>query len=155
MRQALSVLMPVALICGMGLAMSAGEARAVVLITPREAALPDAVGAHPLGARGVSRGPKVQVLSPAPDAGVIRSPLDLVVRFVTHGGAAIELLSVKVTYLKNPAINLTQRIGNLVTASGIEVHGAEVPPGTHYIRVEIKDDAGRTGALVFPLVVAN
>ena len=58
-------------------------------------------------------------------------------------------------YLKQSPINLTPRIGNLVTAGGIEVSGAEAPPGTHYIRVEVKDDAGRLGSIIFPLMVAN
>jgi hypothetical protein len=79
----------------------------------------------------VTRGPKIRVISPAPDAGVVRSPLNLLLKFETYGGAAIDPLSVKVSYLKAPAVNLTQRISTLVTPSGIEVHAAEVPPGTH------------------------
>ena len=59
------------------------------------------------------------------------------------------------TYLKTPLINLTQRIGDLIKAGGIEVHRAEVPPGAHYIRVEVKDDAGRLGSATFVLMVAN
>jgi len=57
--------------------------------------------------------------------------------------------------LKTPNINLTQRISTLVTPSGIDVHAAEVPAGTHHIRVEVKDNAGRTGTVIFPIVVAN
>jgi hypothetical protein len=97
----------------------------------------------------------VVVLSPAPDAGVVRSPVDLLLKFETYGGAAIDPLSVKMVYLKTPAVNLTQRISSLVTPNGIEVHAAEIPPGTHHIRVEIKDNAGRTGSTVFPVAVAN
>jgi hypothetical protein len=58
-----------------------------------------------------------------------------------------------VVYLKNPAINLTQRIGDLVVTGGIDLRSAEVPPGTHYIRVEIKDTAGRLGSATFALLV--
>jgi hypothetical protein len=126
-----------------------------VLITEQEAALPDAVGARQLGMRGVTRGPRVLVLSPAPDAGLVKSPMNLLLKFETHGGAVIDPLSVKVMYLKKPTINLTQRLGNLVTAGGVELNGAEAPSGTHYIRVEVKDDAGRVGSIVFPLMVAN
>ena len=131
----------------------ATESQAFVLITAQEAALPNA--AEELEMRGVTRGPKILVLSPAPDAGVVTSPVDLLLRFETYGGAAVDPLSVKVTYLKMPALNLTQRIGTLITSRGIEVRSAEVPPGTHNIRVEIKDTAGRVGTVVFPLVVAD
>jgi hypothetical protein len=156
MRYLISMIARTAAVCASALLFAAVETRAIVLITAQEAALPDdAVGARQLDRRGVTRGPKIRVLSPAPDAGVIRSPLNLLLRFETYGGAAIDPLSVKVSYLKTPAVNLTQRISTLVTSSGIEVHAAEVPPGTHYIRVEIKDDAGRVGSIVFPLVVVN
>src|SRR6516225_1221088 len=43
---------------------------------------------------------------------------------------------VKVIYLKDPAVNLTPRISDFITTNGIELSGAEVPPGTHYIRIE-------------------
>jgi hypothetical protein len=132
-----------------------GEANAMTLITAQEAALPDAPGLQQLDKRGVTRGPKILVLSPAPDAGVVRSPVNLLLKFETYGGAAIDPLSVKVTYLKTPAINLTQRISTSVTPNGIEVRAAEAPPGTHYIRVEVKDSAGRVSSIIFPLMVAN
>jgi hypothetical protein len=141
--------------CGIALFLIALDARAFVLITAQEAALPEAIGAQQLDRRGVTRGPKVVVLAPAPDAGVVRSPVNLLLKFETYGGAAIDPLSVKMVYLKNPTINLTQRISSLVTPSGIELQAAEVPPGTHHIRVEIKDNAGRTGSTIFPLIVAN
>jgi hypothetical protein len=154
-RYLISMMVRAAAISGIGLAVAAGQARAVVLITVQEAALPDAVGARQLGMRGVTRGPRVLVLSPAPDAGLVKSPMNLLLKFETHGGAVIDPLSVKVMYLKKPTINLTQRLGNLVTAGGVELNGAEAPSGTHYIRVEVKDDAGRVGSIVFPLMVAN
>jgi len=129
---------------------------ALELITAQEAALPDAAGVNlKLGFRGVTRAPKILVLSPAPDAGMVRSPLNLLLKFETYGGSVIEPRSVKMIYLKNPAINLTQRIGDLIKTGGIEVDNAQVPPGTHYIRVEVKDNAGRLGSTTFALSVAN
>jgi hypothetical protein len=141
--------------CATALLFAAGQTHAIELITPQEAALPDAAGARPLDMRGITRGPKILVLSPAPDAGAVRSPVNLLLKFETYGGAAIDPLSVKVTYLKTPAINLTQRISTSVTPNGIEVHAAEAPPGTHYIRVEVKDSAGRVGSIIFPMMVVN
>jgi hypothetical protein len=58
-------------------------------------------------------------------------------------------------YLKNPSINLTQRVGDLIRPDGLEVDDARAPPGTHYIRVEVRDDAGRVGSTTFALMVAN
>ena len=141
--------------CGAAVCFASDAARAIVLITPQEAALPDAVGAQQFDKRGVTRAPKILELSPAPDAGAVRSPVNLLVKFESYGGAAIDPLSVKVVYLKNPNINLTQRISTSVTASGIDVHSAEVPPGTHNIRVEVKDNVGRMGTVIFPVLVAN
>ena len=129
-------------------------AAAVELITPREAALPNAVGAKlNLGLRGVTRGPKIVVMSPAPGAGQVRSPFNLLLRFETHGGATVDPATVRLTYLKQPAINLTQRVGDWIRPDGIDVSDAEVPPGTHYLRVEIRDSAGRSGAAVFAVPV--
>jgi hypothetical protein len=154
MRGVISLIVHVAAVSGILLAVAVDPAAAVVLITAEEAALPDAVGAaHELGVRGVTRGPMVSVVFPAPDAGAVRSPLRLLLRFESHGGAGINPNSVKVVYLKNPAINLTQRIGDLVVTGGIDLRSAEVPPGTHYIRVEIKDTAGRLGSATFALLV--
>jgi hypothetical protein len=141
--------------CGCIFWFAPSDARAFVFITEQEAALPDAAGARQLDVRGVTRGPRILVVSPAPDAGAVRSPVDLQLRFETYGGAVLDPLSVKVTYLKTPAINLTPRIGSSITPSGIELHAAEAPPGTHYIRVEIRDNAGRVGAITFPLIVLN
>jgi hypothetical protein len=155
MRSVISMIVLTAAVCATAFLFAANQTRAIELITPQEAALPDAAGARQFDTRGVTRGPKIRVLSPAPDAGVVKSPLNLLLKFETYGGAAIDPLSVKVSYLKTPAVNLTQRISTLVTSGGIEVHAAEVPPGTHYIRVEIKDDAGRIGSIVFPLTVVN
>jgi hypothetical protein len=131
-------------------------APALELITEQEAALPDALGANfQLGFRGVTRGPKVLIISPAPDAGAVGSPLDLLLRFEVHSSALIELQSVTMTYLKKPAINLTPRISDLIKESGINVYSAQVPPGTHYIKIEVKDNAGRLGSTTFALIVAK
>jgi hypothetical protein len=129
---------------------------ALELITAREAALPDSIDAKlNLGFRGVSRAPTVLVLSPAQDAGMVKSPLNLRLKFEPHGGATIDPQLVHITYLKNPAINLTPRIGDMIRADGIEVGHAEVPSGTHYIRVQVMDSAGRLGSTVFALMVGN
>src|SRR5262245_419309 len=129
MRKETSLVLRSAAFVGLALAALTGPAVALELITVQEAALPDAMGVNlELGFRGVTRGPRVLVVSPAPDAGIVRSPLNLLLKFETHGGAVIEPHSIKMTYLKTPLINLTQRIGDLIKAGGIDVKRQEVTP---------------------------
>jgi hypothetical protein len=156
LREGISAIVRRFAVASLLLAACTGSTAAFELITAQEASLPDAVETKwKLGFRGVSRGPNVQVISPAPDAGLVRSPLNLRLRFETHGGAVIDPQLVKIIYLKNPAINLTQRIGDLIKPDGLEIDNATVPPGTHYIRVEIKDSVGRFGSTMFVLMVAE
>jgi len=82
MRKTILAIMRLAAIGGVALAALIGPAVALELISAREAALPDAVGVDlKLGFRGVTRGPRVLVVSPAPDAGMVRSPLNLLLKF--------------------------------------------------------------------------
>ncbi len=130
-----------------------GPARALQLITPGEAALP---AAQPLGeSRGISRGPTVVVVSPPPSAGTMKSPVNLRVRFQSHGGSQIDADSVLLTYMKAPAVDLTQRIKPYIAASGIDVENAEVPPGTHTLKLNVTDSEGHTSSVVFSFSVSQ
>ena len=86
---------------GAGLLLMALETQAATLITESEAALPAAAGGVTM--RGITRGPTVKLVNPAET----KSPFDLKVKFQAHGGAAIEPGSVKVVYLKSPAVDIT------------------------------------------------
>jgi hypothetical protein len=94
-------------------------------------------------------------VSPSPAAGTIKSPLILKVRFESHGTSKIDVDSVLVTYMKKPAVDLTQRIKPFVGATGIDVEDAEVPPGTHTLRVNVTDTEGRSGWADFTFSVAK
>jgi hypothetical protein len=125
---------------------------AAQLISPKEAALPAAANAP--ATRGISRGPTVKLGSPEADTPVI-SPFDFRVLFEARGDAKIDPTSVKVIYLKSPFVDLTPRLKNAISASGIDFSKAEVPPGTHLIRVSVKDSDGRETSSVLTLVVAK
>jgi len=125
-------------------AFAAAPATALQLITDSEAALPPAPNAG--HERGISRGPTIVVVSPQPYAGTIKSPLTFKVLFEGHGGTAINVNSVLLTYLKKPTIDLTQRLEPYITPGGIDVEDAEVPPGTHTIRINVTDTDGRPGS---------
>ena len=124
---------------------------AQVLITAEEAALPPPKGAVATDRRGITRGPKVDVMT---GAGQLRSPMRLQLKFEPHGGARIDPDSVKITYLRTPNVDLTPRVKSFVKPTGIDMPEAELPAGEHMVRVDIKDSDGRIGTTSFILTVA-
>ncbi len=123
---------------------------AAPLISAKEAALPPAAGT--LATRGISRGPAIKLTSPEADTPVA-TPFDFKVNFEPRGDAKIDPSSVKVVYMKSPFLDLTPRLKNAISANGIDFAKAEVPPGTHTIRVTVKDSEGRETNSVLNLVV--
>lgn len=128
----------------MTLAGWAAPASSFELITPQEAALP-AGASHEFPTAGATRRPTIVAVSPPEGAGQVRSPVHLKLRFQAFGGVRINPESVVVTYLKTPEIDLTQRLAPYITADGIDVPDAEVPPGMHRLWVRLKDKDGRPG----------
>ena len=121
------------------------------LISIEEAELPPQKGAVPNSGRGVTRGPKILV----PDQETEQpSPMHFQVKFQTFGGSIIDLGALKVTYLKSPVVDLTPRVRPFAQASGIDMADAQVPPGDHLLRVDIKDSAGRMASRSFRLRIA-
>jgi hypothetical protein len=123
---------------------------AAPLISVKEAALPPAAGT--LATRGISRGPAVKLESPEADIPVV-APFDFKVHFEARGDAKIDPGSVKVVYMKSPFVDLTPRLKNAISANGIDFTKADVPPGTHTLRITVKDSEGRETNSVVNLVV--
>lgn len=123
---------------------------AASLISAKEAALPPAAGT--LATRGISRGPAIKLTSPEADTPVM-TPFDFKVTFEPRGDAKIDPGSVKVVYMKSPFVDLTPRLKSAISANGIDFAKADVPPGTHTIRVTVKDTEGRETNSVLNLVV--
>ncbi len=134
------------------LVFSAATVNAAQLISAKEAALPSASGT--LATRGISRGPSVKLVSPQADS-TVASPIDFKVNFEARGEGKIDPNSVKVVYMKSPFVDLTPRLKGAITSSGIDFAKADVPPGTHSIRVTVKDVDGRETNSVFTLNVAK
>ncbi len=122
----------------------------VILITPEEALLPPPP--FVVSSRAITRGPRIEVSDI--DDGKLQSPLHLKLQFRSFGGSVIDVDSVAVTYLRGANIDLTQRVKPFVRSTGIDIPDAEVPPGEHAIRVELRDSAGRTATTSFLLAVA-
>jgi hypothetical protein len=125
---------------------------AASLISAKEAALPPAAGT--LSTRGISRGPGIKLASPEIDTPVM-APFDFKVNFEPRGDAKIDLSTVKVVYMKSPFVDLTPRLKNAISPNGIDFVKADVPPGTHAIRVTVKDTEGRETNSVLNLVVSK
>lgn len=125
---------------------------AAQLITVQEAALP--LIDKQTTTRGISRGPTVKVNSPQLDP-TVTTPFDLKVSFEPRGESKIDPNSIRVTYLKSPAVDLTPRIKSGISTTGIDFPKAEVPPGTHPIRISVKDTEGRETNTTLNLVVAK
>ena len=126
-------------------------ADAAPLITAEEAALPPQKGAVPNSGRGITRGPKIQ--APA-ESGAQASPMRFQVKFQPYHGSSIDLDALKVTYLKSPVVDLTPRIKPFAQASGIDMPDAQLPPGEHLVRIDVKDSDGRPASVSFVLKIA-
>ena len=135
--------------CFAAAAIASLPARATQLITAEEAQSPPAKGAVATERRGITRGPKVDVVTGAE----VKSPMRLQLKFEPYGGAKIDPDSVKVTYLRTPNVDLTPRIKSFVQPTGIDMPDAELPAGEHMVRVDIKDSDGRAGTTIFVLKV--
>lgn len=131
------------MICVLGFALTLVSVASVAapLITPKEAQMPAASGE--LKTRGIARGPGIKVISPDVTAPQIKGPFDLKVVFESRGGNKIDASAVKVTYLKATAVDLTPRLKDAITESGIDFAKAEVPPGEHAVKITVKDVDGR------------
>ena len=134
-----------------GLLFSGAARAATQLITDEEAKLPPPKGAVAADRRGILRGPKVEFVSPSDS---VSSPLHLVLKFESFGGAKIDPDSVKVMFLRTPNVDLTARVKPFVQADGINIQDAELPAGEYMVRVDIKDSDGRPGTNIFTLKVA-
>jgi hypothetical protein len=128
----------------------ASAAEPIRLITQEEASLPPATGSGGQ-TRNLTRGPGIDAVAPPPVA--INGPFRLAVRFKPRNGVAIDPASVRVTYRRQPAVDLTYRIKAFVSADGIEAPAVIVPRGKHLIEIEATDKEGRVGRSQMTLAV--
>ena len=122
---------------------SLGDVRAqsgVWLVNSQEAALPPSASSK--AGRSITRGPAIRQVSPAA-AVTANQPFDLHVDFVGRGGEKINPTSAQITILRGGNIDITSRLKPFITANGIEMPAAMVPPGTHVLQVAVSDASGR------------
>jgi len=137
-------------VCAVGTVLSPARANHV-LITEDEARLPPAKGAMAADRRGITRGPRIEVVG---DREQSHSPVHLQLKFESFGGSKIDPESLRVTYLRTPNVDLTERVKSFAGVTGLDIPDAELPPGDHLIRVDIRDTEGRTGSTSFLLKIS-
>lgn len=141
---------------GIGLALggAAHSAHAFQLITQDEAKLPAAPVVQ-IATRGLTRGPTVDQVSPPADAMVPDgASLTIDITFAAHNGSSVDPDKVRVTYLKQPEIDLTQRLKPFITPKGIDATDVQVPAGVHMIKIEVTDSEGRSTTQIMKIQVA-
>jgi len=114
------------------------------LISEDEAKLPPP-RSIPLDTRGITRGPKIEVVVPREQ---FVSPGPIKLAFQTYGGVRIDLGSLRVAYLLSSDAATTERVKPFVSASGVDLPSATVPPGEHLLRFEVKDADGRAASKI-------
>lgn len=116
------------------------QANGVWLINSQEATLPPAATSN--AGRSITRGPAIRQVSPD-GAVAANQPFDLHVEFAGRGGEKINPATTQITILRGGSIDITGRLKPFITATGIEMPTAMVPPGTHVLQVAVSDAAGR------------
>jgi len=124
----------------------------VRLITAEEALLPS-IDPGTVQERNLTRGPGIDAVAPPPIG--VSGTFRLALRFKPRNSVAIDPESVRVTYRRQPEIDLTARLKPFVTAVGIEAPAVIVPPGKHAIVIEVTDKEGRIGRRQMILTVAE
>lgn len=138
-----------------GMMLSAGIStvvaeEAVELITPQEAELPPAESDGVV--RNITRGPAVDVVAPA--AIGVAGNFRFAVKFKPRNGVEINPDEVRITYMRNPQVDLTARLKEFITTQGIDAPVVVAPPGEHVIEIEATDKEGRLGRGQMTLTVA-
>ena len=117
----------------------------VQLITSDEASRPDG---QIFLTRGITRGPSIQLASPRE---VEATGFFFKVVFEARGGATLDGKSLKIEYLKEPVIDITQRFASHLRDNRLEITQAKVPPGRHALRLTVKDSEGRQSSQLIQL----
>jgi hypothetical protein len=108
------------------------------LIRPEEAARPD--DRYEEGDRpGPILGPRITVFGELKTT----SPFELTIHIEPRGSARVNLDSLRLTYRKTPAVNLTPRIRPFIDASArtvvIRIREARAPVGKHQLLLQVVD----------------
>lgn len=117
------------------------------LVTPEEVQRWHADTEAPLLVPRTAGAPVIEVLRPTLDGGsALPSPLPIALRFRAAADAAIDPASFRVFYGAF-GLDITSRLlaAVAVSAEGLQVERAAIPPGSHRLVLQVADTQGRTG----------
>lgn len=117
----------------------------VQLVTSEEANRPDQQISL---TRAISRGPTIKLIS---NAAVDSKTFLFKIAMDPKGGAKLDTHTFKIEYLKNPPVELTERLKFALTGNQLSIPAASIPKGVHTFKVSVKDTDGREGQSVISL----
>ena len=123
----------------------------VEIVTDDEASQPDAPARGKNSVVELSDGPFIDLNNPASGSEVPR-PVTIDISFKPHG-APIDITTLKVTYLKLFNIDITDRVREYATQSGIKIVNAAFPAGTHRVRFSLQDTEGNQSEKTLSLTI--
>lgn len=127
------------------------------LITPLEALREAERQASGMVFRGraetVPGSPEIKRIKPD-ETGVIKSPFDIVFRFVPKEGTVVDPQSFKVLYGMF-RMDITNRVAQhaQISSTGVTISHANIPSGKHRLVLNVTDSANRTGEAEFQIEV--
>jgi len=102
--------------------------------------------------------------TPQPDSGPVittpemeateSKPFSLRIGVAPRGGVAVNPASLKMEYLKTPAVDLSIRVRPYVTQEGVKIERVTLPAGLHHFRLSVSDAEGRLSQKDFVIVVS-
>jgi hypothetical protein len=117
----------------------------VQLVTTDEANRPDQ---QIPSTRAISRGPAIKLIS---NAAVDSKAFLFKIAMEPKGGSKLDTHSFKIEYLKNPPVELTERLKFAFTGNQLTIPAASIPKGLHAFKVSVKDTDGRESHSVISL----
>jgi hypothetical protein len=117
----------------------------IQLVTSEEALRPDQKVAT---TRAISRGPSIKLIS---NATVDAKSFQFKIALEPKGGSKIDSHSFKIEYLKQPPVELTERLKSAFSGGQLSIPVATLPKGLHAFKVSVKDSEGREGHSIISL----
>ena len=106
-----------------------------------------------MASRSVTRGPLIRMVAPGPSPLTVGGPFWLRVEFVGRGGARIDPATLRVRYLRAWEVDISERLRPFAKPEALEVREATVPPGRHFLKIDIRDDGGRLSEAVVEITM--
>ena len=124
----------------------------LTLITPEEAAQPDAPIPRGIKTKTEGNGPQIKVSSPNLDE-PLRVPFIMDISFEASSDKTIDFDSLKIKYLKLVPIDVTGKIKPYLNNNRLMVKDVKVPQGKHRLQLSIAYASGEKTMMEIVLMV--